>query len=77
MRALCWREGALVTRNPADVAGRALVFSWSGLVVGAVFYALAHNVHGLQCVGGARARGGGVRAGVQAWACVPVGMVAC
>jgi hypothetical protein len=35
------RELLAVTRNPADVAGRLLTFTWVGLLTGVLFYALA------------------------------------
>eukprot|EP00775_Hariotina_reticulata_P006450 gene6450-6679_t len=37
-RALVWREGIKVTRNPADVAGRTLTFAWVALLVGLIYY---------------------------------------
>lgn len=40
VRVLTWRELLAVTRNPADVAGRTLVFCWVGVVVGLIFYSL-------------------------------------
>ena len=30
-----WRELLAVTRNPADVAGRMLIFTWLAVLVGA------------------------------------------
>ncbi len=37
---LAWRELLAVTRNPADVAGRTLVFCWVGVIVGLIFFSL-------------------------------------
>jgi hypothetical protein len=37
-RALTWRECVKVTRNPADVAGRLLTFTWVALLVGLIYY---------------------------------------
>jgi hypothetical protein len=42
--ALARRERAAMLRNPTDVAGRALVFCWLGLLVGLVFYDLGYEV---------------------------------
>jgi len=42
------RESLATARNPADVAGRVLVFSWLGLLVGLVFYDLGLTVGGLR-----------------------------
>jgi hypothetical protein len=42
--ALVRRERAGMLRNPTDVAGRALVFCWLGLLVGVVFYNLGYEV---------------------------------
>lgn len=39
-RALAWRECVKVTRNPADVAGRLLTFTWVALLVGLIYYDL-------------------------------------
>jgi hypothetical protein len=39
-RALTWRECVKVTRNPADVAGRLLTFTWVALLVGLIYYDL-------------------------------------
>lgn len=40
VHALLVRELLVLTRNPADVAGRTLVFVWVALVVGLLFYSL-------------------------------------
>ncbi|GLC35968.1 hypothetical protein PLESTB_000524500 [Pleodorina starrii] len=40
VRVLTWRELAAMTRNPADVAGRMLIFCWIALVVGIIFYSV-------------------------------------
>ncbi|KXZ56416.1 hypothetical protein GPECTOR_1g370 [Gonium pectorale] len=40
VRALFWRELLSMTRNPADVAGRMLIFCWIALVVGIIFYGI-------------------------------------
>ncbi|KAG1665475.1 hypothetical protein FOA52_007607 [Chlamydomonas sp. UWO 241] len=37
-RTLAWRELLLSTRNPADVAGRTIIFTWVGIVIGLVFW---------------------------------------
>ncbi|KAF8069576.1 abcG22 [Scenedesmus sp. PABB004] len=39
-RALVWRETLVATRNPAEIAGRLLVFVWVALMVSAFFYDL-------------------------------------
>jgi hypothetical protein len=39
-RALTWRECVKVTRNPADVAGRLITFTWVALLVGLIYYDL-------------------------------------
>lgn len=39
-KALSWRELLKVTRNPADVAGRMLTFTWIALMVGLIYYDL-------------------------------------
>jgi hypothetical protein len=31
---LLWREALSVTRNPADVAGRMLIFTWISVLIG-------------------------------------------
>ncbi|KAG2499204.1 hypothetical protein HYH03_002785 [Edaphochlamys debaryana] len=40
VQVLTWREVLSVTRNPADVAGRMLIFCWVAIVVGLIFYSL-------------------------------------
>jgi hypothetical protein len=47
-RALTWREYLAITRNPADVAGRMLVYIWLALFVGLVFYGLGTDVDSLR-----------------------------
>jgi hypothetical protein len=39
-RTLLWREQLAVTRNPFDVAGRTLTFSWVGVLMGILYYGL-------------------------------------
>lgn len=38
IRVLSWREFLLITRNPADIAGRLLVNTWVGCFLGIVFW---------------------------------------
>ncbi|KAG1673764.1 hypothetical protein FOA52_002333 [Chlamydomonas sp. UWO 241] len=40
---LLWREVVVMTRNPADVAGRTLTFSWVALFVGLVYFNLPNG----------------------------------
>jgi hypothetical protein len=40
---LLWREVVVMTRNPADVAGRTLTFSWVALFVGLVYFDLPNG----------------------------------
>jgi len=47
-RVLLWRELLSVTRNPADVAGRCLIFTWLAVFVGLIFYNLPVTVDGLR-----------------------------
>jgi ABC-type multidrug transport system permease subunit len=47
-RVLLWREFLSVTRNPADVAGRCLIFSWLAIFVGLIYYNLASDVDALR-----------------------------
>lgn len=47
-RILLWREFLSVTRNPADVAGRCLIFSWLAIFVGLIYYNLSPNVDSLR-----------------------------
>lgn len=47
-RALLWREALAVTRNPADVAGRMLIFCWISLFVGLIFYSLDASLTGVR-----------------------------
>ncbi|GIL43410.1 hypothetical protein Vafri_1186 [Volvox africanus] len=42
VRVLTWRELMAMTRNPADVAGRMLIFCWIALVVGLIFYSVGN-----------------------------------
>lgn len=42
-RVLIWREFVSIIRNPADIAGRMLVFCWLGLFVGLMFYDLSFS----------------------------------
>lgn len=39
----------MLTRNPADVAGRTLVFVWVALVVGLLFYSLPTYFESIRC----------------------------
>jgi hypothetical protein len=45
---LLWRELLSVTRNPADVAGRCLIFTWLAVFVGLIFYNLPTTVDSLR-----------------------------
>jgi hypothetical protein len=47
-RVLLWRELLSVTRNPADVAGRCLIFTWLAVFVGLIFYNLPTSVDALR-----------------------------
>lgn len=47
-RVLLWRELLSVTRNPADVAGRCLIFTWLAVFVGLIFYNLPTTVDALR-----------------------------
>lgn len=47
-RILLWRELLSVTRNPADVAGRCLIFTWLAVFVGLIFYNLPASVDALR-----------------------------
>lgn len=47
-RVLLWRELLSVTRNPADVAGRCLIFTWLAVFVGLIFYNLPASVDALR-----------------------------
>ena len=47
-RVLFWRELLSVSRNPADAAGRILVFSYTGLLCGLFFYNLSTGFEGLR-----------------------------
>lgn len=47
-RVLLWREFLSVTRNPADVAGRCLIFSWLAIFVGLIYYNLSSDVDSLR-----------------------------
>jgi hypothetical protein len=59
-RVLLWRELLAVTRNPADVAGRMLIFCWVSAFIGLIFWDLALDVTGLRnrCWGGGAGRAG-------------------
>ncbi len=46
---LTWRELLTATRNPADVAGRMLVFCWVAVVVGLIFYSIGSYFESLRC----------------------------
>jgi hypothetical protein len=48
VRVLFWRELLAVTRNPADVAGRMLIFCWLGIFIGLIFYDMAPTIDGLR-----------------------------
>ncbi len=37
-RTLAWRERLIITRNPADVAGRMLIFTWVAIIAGLMNY---------------------------------------
>jgi hypothetical protein len=37
-RTLMWRERLIITRNPADVAGRMLIFTWVAIIAGLMNY---------------------------------------
>lgn len=43
-RVLLWRQYLAITRNPADVAGRMLIFAWVALFCGLVWYDLSEDV---------------------------------
>ena len=47
-RVLLWRELLAVTRNPADVAGRMLVFAYISALLGLIFYDLGASVSALR-----------------------------
>ncbi|KAF8067234.1 ctr9 [Scenedesmus sp. PABB004] len=47
-RILLWRELLAVTRNPADVAGRCLIFCWLAVFVGLIYYNLPSAVDALR-----------------------------
>ncbi len=42
------REFKAVTRNPADVAGRMLLFSWVSIFIGLIFYDLPDTMSSLR-----------------------------
>eukprot|EP00798_Chlamydomonas_sp_ICE-L_P018333 gene18333-24796_t len=46
--ALSWRELLLMSRNPADMAGRTLLFCWAGLAAGLIFYGLDDSLLGIK-----------------------------
>jgi ABC-type multidrug transport system ATPase subunit len=46
--ACLWREFLVITRNPADVAGRTLTFCWVGLLMGLLYYSLPADGLGLR-----------------------------
>lgn len=48
LRVLLWRELKSVTRNPADVAGRCLIFTWLAIFLGLIFYNLPPTVDALR-----------------------------
>jgi ABC-type multidrug transport system permease subunit len=43
-----WREWISVTRNPADVAGRMLVFCYVGLFMGLIYYDMGTGMEALR-----------------------------
>lgn len=45
---LTWRSLLNVTRNPADVAGRMLTFTYVGAFIGAVFYNMPDSLASVQ-----------------------------
>lgn len=47
-RVLLWREFLSITRNPADVAGRCLIFCWLAIFVGLIYYNLPNTVDSLR-----------------------------
>jgi len=47
-RVLLWREVLSVTRNPADVAGRCLIFTWLAVFIGLIFYNLPTTADSLR-----------------------------
>eukprot|EP00878_Enallax_costatus_P000100 GHUV01000134.1.p1 GENE.GHUV01000134.1~~GHUV01000134.1.p1 ORF type:complete len:870 (+),score=236.10 GHUV01000134.1:1054-3663(+) len=48
LRTLLWREFLSITRNPADVAGRCLIFCWLAIFVGLIYYNLPNTVDSLR-----------------------------
>lgn len=49
-RVLAWRELLKLTRNPADVAGRTLTFTWVALLVGLYYYDLPEDANSIRQV---------------------------
>ncbi|KAI8467922.1 MAG: hypothetical protein J3K34DRAFT_523385 [Monoraphidium minutum] len=47
-RVLLWRELLAVTRNPADVAGRMLIFTWISVLIGLIYYNLDGSLGSLR-----------------------------
>jgi len=47
-KVLLWRQFLAITRNPADVAGRSLTFTWVSVVMGILYFSLASSAAGLQ-----------------------------
>ncbi|GBF87651.1 ABC transporter G family [Raphidocelis subcapitata] len=47
-RVLMWRELLAVTRNPADVAGRMLIFAWIAVLTGLIYYNLGDTLEDLR-----------------------------
>lgn len=45
---LLWRELLSITRNPADVAGRCLIFCWLAVFVGLIYYNLPNTLDALR-----------------------------
>jgi ABC-type multidrug transport system permease subunit len=43
-----WRELLSMGRNPVDIAGRMLIFTWVGLAFGSLFYNLGPSFQDLQ-----------------------------
>jgi hypothetical protein len=48
LRVLFWRELLAITRNPADVAGRMLIFTWISIFLGLIYFDLGNNIADLR-----------------------------
>jgi len=48
LRVLFWREILAITRNPADVAGRMLIFTWISIFLGLIYFDLGNNIADLR-----------------------------